>query len=305
MVSDAPPKNSPDPPDPIPHDDPPLPVHDKTPPPDPIFRFKSLSTPQRLKRLHNLGSLSGKLSDIREDVILDTGPIPVVSFQDFVDCILPSVDEDLIHSIVERCRHNALVLPSGHWKYFPENPSSVKTHETVTFTPLLSLWNDIITVAEDIKGESATVRMAQRPNQSQASERPTDTRPDGVIELIETTTVTNTVHTKMGRAPWEDTIGPMELKKGDAPHLVSEVCSSRQPIHSQLILCTQNSTKLLFNCTHVLRNDPCRRFCFGITVEDSSMRIWHCSRGGVMVTEHINWIKVRWSVPFQYPETTY
>jgi hypothetical protein len=44
------------------------------------------------KLLHSLGSLTGKLEDICLDILTDIGPIPVISSQDFVAHVLPTVD---------------------------------------------------------------------------------------------------------------------------------------------------------------------------------------------------------------------
>jgi len=57
----------------------------------------------------------------------------------------------------------------------------------------------------------------------------------------------------------------------------------------------QNICKLIWSAHHVMRTDPCRRFTFGITVEDSQMRLWFFARSHVMVTHPFNFLIV--SVP--------
>lgn len=42
-----------------------------------------------------------------------------------------------------------------------------------------------------------------------------------------------------------------------------------------------------------MRNDPARRFAFGLTIENTETRVWFASRSGVMVTEPFNFMKVR------------
>lgn len=41
-----------------------------------------------------------------------------------------------------------------------------------------------------------------------------------------------------------------------------------------------------------LRDDPCRRFTFGFTIESCIMRIWFCSRAEILVSEPFDFITV-------------
>lgn len=43
---------------------------------------------------------------------------------------------------------------------------------------------------------------------------------------------------------------------------------------------------------HVMRSDPRRRFTFGITAENTTMRIWYCSRTAVVVTQPFDYFEV-------------
>lgn len=51
-------------------------------------------------------------------------------------------------------------------------------------------------------------------------------------------------------------------------------------------------SKLILNANHVFSNDPLRRAVYGITVENSSLRLWNFSRSGGLVSEPINWTSV-------------
>ena len=44
---------------------------------------------------------------------------------------------------------------------------------------------------------------------------------------------------------------------------------------------------------HIMRDDPCRRAVFGMTIEDVNMRLWFGCRSSVIVSEPINFISVR------------
>ena len=55
----------------------------------------------------------------------------------------------------------------------------------------------------------------------------------------------------------------------------------------------QNTAKNLWSMHHIMRSDPRRRFAFGITIEDLTMRLWFCDRALVLVSEPINLHQVR------------
>jgi hypothetical protein len=55
---------------------------------------------------------------------------------------------------------------------------------------------------------------------------------------------------------------------------------------------SQNFAKIIYNGTHILHNDPCHRFAFGITIENDSMTLWAFGRSGVMMSTPFNWIMV-------------
>ncbi|KAI5114952.1 hypothetical protein M0805_000808, partial [Coniferiporia weirii] len=52
-----------------------------------------------------------------------------------------------------------------------------------------------------------------------------------------------------------------------------------------------NVRKQLCSLQHAMNSDPCRRFVFGITVENTNMRLWFSSRAVIMVTEAFNFIE--------------
>jgi hypothetical protein len=51
--------------------------------------------------------------------------------------------------------------------------------------------------------------------------------------------------------------------------------------------------KCLWSMQHVMRDDPCRRATFGMTIENSTTRLWFCCRSSVIVSEAFDFIAVR------------
>lgn len=59
-----------------------------------------------------------------------------------------------------------------------------------------------------------------------------------------------------------------------------------------LFTLSQNEGKILLGSGFILFNDPCRRFTFGFTIEDSSLRLWFFSRGHIAVSERVDFHEV-------------
>ncbi|KAJ7075105.1 hypothetical protein B0H15DRAFT_917164, partial [Mycena belliarum] len=52
-----------------------------------------------------------------------------------------------------------------------------------------------------------------------------------------------------------------------------------------------NERELIWSCQDVLRDDPRRRFTFGISLDDTDLRIWFFSRSHELVTPPLNYLK--------------
>lgn len=61
---------------------------------------------------------------------------------------------------------------------------------------------------------------------------------------------------------------------------------------SSSLIYRQNMAKVLLAMQHIMSLDPCRRFVFGITIDNAEMRLWYCNRSWLAVTEPIDIIKV-------------
>lgn len=55
----------------------------------------------------------------------------------------------------------------------------------------------------------------------------------------------------------------------------------------------QDSKKVLWNMHQTLRDDPCRRFTFGFTIENRTMRIWYAGRAEILVSTPFDFMNVR------------
>jgi len=48
----------------------------------------------------------------------------------------------------------------------------------------------------------------------------------------------------------------------------------------------------IWGMQHVMRDDPCRRATFSMTVKNATTRVWFCCRSSVIVSEAFNFIIV-------------
>lgn len=54
----------------------------------------------------------------------------------------------------------------------------------------------------------------------------------------------------------------------------------------------QNISKVLWHMAYIMANDPARRFTFGVTIEDTNMRLWFCDRSGFVASDVFNYTQV-------------
>jgi hypothetical protein len=107
------------------------------------------------------------------------------------------------------------------------------------------------------------VSYLSNPNQTPISERQNTSRPDGYLVRASNQTAP--------RTHWFDIAVPFEFKKE------RDVKALRD-----------NEHKIIWSLHNIMREDPCRRFAFGITIEDTQLRLWLSNRAFLAVTEPIN-----------------
>ncbi|KAG2041366.1 hypothetical protein BDR03DRAFT_914065 [Suillus americanus] len=86
---------------------------------------------------------------------------------------------------------------------------------------------------------------------------------------------------------WFDIAVPFEFKKEqDIESLRDISCcrSCRRPL-------TKPQQKIIWSLHSIMREDPRRRFAFGITIEDTQLRLWLSNRAFLAVTEPIDFFE--------------
>lgn len=182
----------------------------------------TVDTPIRPKISHTPHSQRAATALARDDVAFDLGPIPLVSWEDFVGHVLPPLPEvlGLVDGIVLELESKGELL-DNRWRQFPVNPSQVKPDENIVFAPFTQIWDNTIGCAEMMLASPSTVTPRQtsavtkivlKPTESNATEMRNDAQPDGMIVVKVTTAVTK-IKAKPKKTHWCDAIASMECKK--------------------------------------------------------------------------------------------
>ncbi|KAG1809747.1 uncharacterized protein HD556DRAFT_1280479, partial [Suillus plorans] len=201
---------------------------------------------------------TGDLKLGREAVLADLGRYLQVPFISLAKCVgsMPSPQrlQDMRDDLIQR---EILTDNDPKWKAFIR-PANLKRSEEKTFEPLKEIISGILNQVPD-----CGVSYESNPNEIPISERHNTSRPDGYLVRANDRTAP--------RMHWFDIGVPFEFKKERDARAVQD-----------------NEHKIIWSLHNIMREDPCRRFAFGITIEDTQLRLWLSNRGFLAVTEPID-----------------
>ncbi|KAG2129418.1 uncharacterized protein EDB93DRAFT_1182709 [Suillus bovinus] len=107
---------------------------------------------------------------------------------------------------------------------------------------------------------------AANPNVTPLSERNNTSRPDGYLVLSK--------EKNKRKIHWFDIAVPFEFKKAQ----------DRESLRD-------DEEKIIWSLHSIMREDICRRFAFGITIEGTQLRLWLTNRAFLAVTQPINFFQ--------------
>ncbi|KAL5479080.1 hypothetical protein ACEPAI_2368 [Sanghuangporus weigelae] len=189
--------------------------------------------------------LSGIPDNMRDCTLKDLGySVVEIDVDSFVNNLLPPLKdgidiEKVMNSmkdeglVTERKRLNRISPPLQQFTDFLTVPALQKAKEEIVFAPL-----------------GPTVLMCMCPNHAPRSHCASSTRPDAYNILREV----------------EETLRMQEKEE----EKVSKAKKS-EPKNKLVKDQDDNNSKLVFNVQQTMALDPCRRFTFGVTIENTSM----------------------------------
>ncbi|KAG9308919.1 hypothetical protein JVU11DRAFT_11379 [Chiua virens] len=139
-------------------------------------------------------------------------------------------------------------------------PSKSRLSEAQAFKPLGDMIKEIFR-----RSPHSPFSFDSSPCTTPLSTRQNTSRPDAYIERH---------GIKRKDVHWFDIAIPFEFKKTD---------NSTERL--------DNEGKMIWSLHNIMREDPLRRFVFGITVEDMNMRLWLSNRAYLAVSEAVDFIK--------------
>ncbi|KAG1870556.1 hypothetical protein C8R48DRAFT_771007 [Suillus tomentosus] len=206
---------------------------------------------------------TGDLKLGRTAVLIDLGRYLRVPFDCLVKCVgaMPS-QQDLqqIRNNLTKCKILTDDKSGLRWTDFTP-PATSKVSEENAFKPLGRIIAEIL--AEVPK---SGVSFLANPNVSPLSQRNNTSRPDGYLVLSSQKT--------QPKIHWFDIAVPFEFKKAQ----------DRESLRD-------DEQKIIWSLHSIMREDLRRRFAFGITMEDTQLRLWLSNRAFLAVTEPINFFE--------------
>ncbi|KAF9240841.1 hypothetical protein BU15DRAFT_73701 [Melanogaster broomeanus] len=247
-----------------------------TPPPQPTAVSATPESVPRLRQTSVHLCPTGDLTYGRQDVLRDIQDIGQVPFSYLKDAILPplpsKVDIDKIKSSLGASKQ---LTPTGRWAAFSVDPSAGTDKADVVFECLLEVFSAIIKEARESTNRTATLKMISSPSVAPQSGGGSPSRPDAYLLMVDAKKKSVSLRSSpnVTRDSWDDIAASFEFKKGES--------ETDQRINDQ---------NIIRNLHYVMRNDPCRRATFGITIENSNMRVWFTCRSMTLVSEPFNFV---------------
>ncbi|KII92452.1 hypothetical protein PLICRDRAFT_172541 [Plicaturopsis crispa FD-325 SS-3] len=192
--------------------------------------------------------------------MVDIGGVPQLPWEHFKSYLPePCVDIPTIRATLE-CSG---VIKDDRWSAYPVDPSAIPEKEDTVCKGLDGIFDAIVEQCHgNSLGRTQILMRTQNPQQTPISDERTNiSRPDGAFTLMD--------------SPYDwGRIGASEERKTQ---------KSRKDEYD-------NIRKIIWSLHHVMRDDPCRRFTYGVTIEDTQMRLWFCNRSGMIVLEAFNFV---------------
>ncbi|KAL5525405.1 hypothetical protein ACEPAF_9275 [Sanghuangporus sanghuang] len=194
--------------------------------------------------------------------------IPQLKLDSFVNNLIPPLNNGIdVDGIIDSLEREGSVIAGG-WNAFAIAPARRRESEGIVFAPLAEIFKSIIDLASFQTGLQPTfvLSLPRRPPQKAHGGR---SHPDSYLILREAEERARRAADKQDKARWwYDIAFTMEFEK-----------------KASLKDRNENVSKLMFNIQQTMALDPSRRFSFGITIENTSMRLWFCSRATPVVSE--------------------
>ncbi|KAF9066788.1 hypothetical protein BDP27DRAFT_1404234 [Rhodocollybia butyracea] len=235
---------------------------------------------------------SSSSMDPMRDSVLKILPsrIPELAVEDFCIHILPllpgSSEGKMLGHVLETLKQDGVLKDQG-WAAFLQEPAARSEHETVVYKPMADIFRAVVAAEKEHDRDALEPTFNFTMPHSDLGPA---SRPDFIFEHISL----KSAHTANPEGKGKARQGVTEEEQLEAPrsylfdhHTVPvQVKKLNQPSNAN-----ENVWKVFDNMSTLLRMDPCRRFTFGITVENYDMRVWFLSRANLVKSQPFNFME--------------
>ncbi|KAL0570038.1 hypothetical protein V5O48_011924 [Marasmius crinis-equi] len=234
------------------------------------------------RKAGNTSAPPPSLHAARDELVKKYIGIPEKSVEAFFHDLVPKVAQDVVDEVMRKLKEGVdmpkakntrksneyIALEQdgtvrGYGGKGQDTPAKSNLSEASAFHGLCMLINATIELAAKLNGCSWVAHSSKQDRIS--GEKRNSSRPDSFLYLAPQL---------MENLGWEQLLCSGEFKK-------------REDYDTRL----DNWAKVLWGMHHIMRNDPCRLFTFGYTMENTGARLWYHARSSVFVSELFDWVK--------------
>ncbi|KAF7799156.1 hypothetical protein EIP86_010387 [Pleurotus ostreatoroseus] len=238
-----------------------------TPPPSRPSESKLLETPYSSPRSQDSQFTSASLPERRGIICHDassvTRKVPLIFFFKYA---LPPLHAKIdLDTVIEKLKSNRTILNDRLMMFSRKDPAQKSGTEAVIYAPLEKIIRRMVEAAssEDLQ---PTLEFFNKGNSTPISDnRDCSSKPDIIGAL----------------RPCKKTSRPKWVTNG--------VSGEVKPLETEE-KAYDDASKVMGSMQHCLCDDVARRFTYGFTIENTTMKMWYASRGFVFVSVGFNFI---------------
>ncbi|KAF8731102.1 Fungal specific transcription factor domain, partial [Rhizoctonia solani] len=208
--------------------------------------------------------LSTNVAESRTTLLRDNPVVQEVYLTSLMETVLPHVSQSLLEKAYKNLTTTRTIRfnrkkKTPRWCFLSQDPSQSNIAEGKTFKFLEEIAGSTTKNLNVVA--SLDIRLLVTGEATPPGNRRNTSRPDGHLHIA-----------KAGKqVGWSDIIMPMEFKK------------SRNDDST-----VDDFGKVIWSMHHIMRNDPRRRYVYGLTCEDTKARLWFNNRSDIVASEEFD-----------------
>ncbi|KAG7096518.1 hypothetical protein E1B28_003947 [Marasmius oreades] len=211
-------------------------------------------------------------ANARAGLLLDHPQVQRVPLQEMIDALFPSKEDLHIEELWTLLKEKRAVTRNDKWKasLVPPSPKKVKARETKVFKFVERLNDAVLDAYDELRKRfpslpERSTNHVVKGEKTPHSNRQNRFRPDAAVEI--------------GEAICED------LESGWDWDWLKIVCPGKFKRYNTPLYELDNYQKVVWSMNEVMRNDPRRRFVFGLTIENTTGRLWFHNRANLVASQ--------------------